>query len=122
MADVWNIISSNYTAVGAANNYSRTKYVDVDPDAFKGTWSGAYADNTKFSVTVSNITGFRAKAKYQSGSTVKYQEVLIKDNSFRIGDSRFTVTRAGVAQMKTVKTDPVTGGTSMETAYAKQNA
>lgn len=120
MADLWNIISSNYTAVGASNNYSNTKYVNVDPDTFKGTWSGKYGDNTKFSVTVSNINGFRATAKYQSGGTVKYQSILIKDNSFRVGDSKFTVMQKGVAQIKTVVIDPVSGGTIVKNAYATQ--
>ena len=119
MADIWNIISSNYVTVGTTNP-SRTPYVNVDPDVFKGTWTGTYSDNKKFSFTISNINGFRAKAKYQSGNTLKYQEVLIKDNAFRIGDSKFTVTRAGTAQVKTVITDPVTGGTTLLTAYAKQ--
>ena len=70
--------------------------------------------------TISNVTGFRAKAKYQSGATVKYQDVLIKDNAFRVGDSKFAVTRAGVAQLKTVMTDPGSGAQTLETAYAKQ--
>jgi hypothetical protein len=120
MADIWSIISSNYTAVGASNNYSTTPYVAVDPTVFQGTWTGTYANNQQFSVTVANISGFRATAEYKSGSTIKYQSVLIKDNAFRVGDSKFTVTGAGVAQIKTVVTDPVTGGTSVESANASQ--
>jgi hypothetical protein len=121
VADIWSIISSNYTAVGASNNYSNTPYVAVDPTVFQGTWTGTYPNNTKFSVTISNISGFRATAEYQSGGTVKNQPVLIKDNSFRVGDSKFTVTGAGVAQIKTAVTDPVSGNVTAETATAKQN-
>ena len=58
--------------------------------------------------------------KYQSGSTIQYQDVLIKDNSFRIGNSKFTLTRAGVAQVKTVVTSPVDGSNVLNTAYATQ--
>jgi hypothetical protein len=111
MADIMGILSSNYLTVGTNVNISGSKYVNVDPAAFEGNWTGKYANNQSFTVSISNVTGFRAKAKYQSGSTVKYQDVLIKDNAFRIGDSKFTVTRAGVAQLKTVMTN---------TAYAKQ--
>ena len=44
----------------------------------------------------------------------------LANNAFRIGDSKFTVTRAGVAQLKTVMTNPATGAQTLETAYAKQ--
>ena len=52
---------------------------------------GKYGNGQSFDVSISNVDGFRAKVKYQSGSTVKYQDVLIKDSSFRIGDSKFMV-------------------------------
>ena len=119
MADIWNIISSNYVTVGATNP-SKSPYVNVDPDVYQGTWNGTYSTNKKFSVTISDVSGFRAKVKYQSESTVKYQDVLIKDNAFRIGDSKFTVTKIGTAQVKTVVTDPASGATTLLTAYAKK--
>jgi hypothetical protein len=120
MADILGILSSNYLTVGANPSVAGSKYVNVDPDTFQGTWSGKYAKGQSFTVTISNVTGFRAKVKYQSGSVIKYQDVLIKDNAFRIGDSKFTVTRAGKALMKTVMTDPASGAQSLETAYADQ--
>jgi hypothetical protein len=120
MADIMGILSSNYLTVGNNVNISGSKYVNVDPAAFEGSWTGKYANNQSFTVSISNVTGFRARAKYQSGATVKYQDVLIKDNAFRIGDSKFTVTRAGVAQLKTVMTNPANGSQTLETAYAHQ--
>ena len=119
MADVWSIISSNYKTVGTTIP-SKTPYVAVDPSVYNGTWTGTYSTNKKFSVTISDVSGFRAKVKYQSGSTVKYQDVLIKDNAFRVGDSKFTVTKIGTAQVKTVVTDPASGATTLLTAYAHQ--
>jgi len=59
--------------------------------------------------------------KYQSASTVKYQSVLIKDQSFRIGDTKFILTKAGKAQIKNVITDPATGSTYLDTATATQS-
>jgi len=121
MADLLSIISSNYVAVGSNVNYSRTPYVPVDAPSYEGTWSGAYANNDKFTIQITNVVGFRAKVRYQSGTTVRYQDVLIKDNAFKFGDSKFTLTKAGKAQIKTVMTNPATGAQSLETAYAQQD-
>ena len=121
MADILSTLATNYRAVGEATNHGHSKYVNVDPEKFEGSWSGKYANNQAFTIQVSNVNGFRAKAKYQSGGTVKYQDVLIKDNAFRIGDSKFALTKIGTAQVKTVLTNPATGGQSLETAYAKQS-
>ena len=51
----------------------------VDPGSLPGHWSGKYANNKTFKISVSNVTGFRAKVQYQSDGTNKFQEVLIKD-------------------------------------------
>jgi hypothetical protein len=118
VADLWSIISSNYTTVGMNTNLMTGKYVDVDPQAYEGTWSGKYADNSSFKVQISNVDGFRARVKYEDKSSVKYQDVLIKNNAFRVGDSKFTLQANGHAQVKTVVTDPATGGTTLNTAYA----
>jgi hypothetical protein len=120
VADLLGIISSNYVKVGANVNLSRTPYVPVDAPSYEGTWSGKYANNESFTIQVSNVVGFRAKVRYQSGTTVKYQDILIKDNAFKFGDSKFTLTKQGTAQIKTVMTNAATGAQSLETAYAKQ--
>ena len=120
MADVLSILSAGYRSAGL-NVPTATKYVAVDAATFEGSWNGTYADGKTFSVTVSQVNGFRAKAKYQSGGTVKYQDVLIKDNAFRVGDSKFTVVRDGVAQVKTVVTSPIDGSTALDTAYAARS-
>lgn len=121
MADLLGIISANYVKVGTNVNTSNTPYVPVDAPSYEGTWSGKYANNDSFTLQVSNVIGFRAKVRYQSGTTVKYQDVLIKDNAFKFGDSKFTLTKAGTAQLKTVMTNAATGAQSLETAYAKQS-
>lgn len=119
VADLLSIISANYVAVGSNVNISNTPYVPVDAALYEGTWSGNYANNEKFTIQVSDVDGFRAKVRYQSGSTLKYQNILIKDNSFKFGDSKFTLTKVGTAQIKTVMTNAATGAQSLETAYAK---
>jgi hypothetical protein len=120
MADITSILSANYKTVGSTV-LSKTPYVAVDPTLYQGNWTGTYADKKTFKITVSNVSGFRAQVKYQSGSTVKYQSVLIKANSFRVGDTKFTLTKAGTAQIKNVITDPATGSTYLDTAMATQS-
>ena len=119
MADLMSILSANYKTVGLTVP-SKTPYVAVDPKLYQGSWTGKYANNKSFTITVSDVSGFHAKVKYQSDSTVKYQDVLIKDLSFRVGDTKFTLTKLGTAQIKNVVTDPATGTTYLDTATAKQ--
>src|SRR5438046_750586 len=66
MNDMMSILSSGYKAVGSAVP-SKTKYVAVDPALFEGTWTGTYANKKTFTITVSDVSGFRAQVKYQSG-------------------------------------------------------
>ena len=120
MADMLSILAANYRTVGL-NTTTSTPYKAVDPDAYKGTWTGTYANGKKFAVTVNNVSGFRAQVKYESAGTVKYQQVLIKDNTFRIGDTKFKLSNSGTsAEIKNVVTDPVTQSTYLDTATAKR--
>jgi hypothetical protein len=121
VADVMSILSANYKSIGATAVPSKTKYVPVDPTLYQGIWSGTYANKKSFTISVSNVSGFRAQVKYQSGSTVKFQNVLIKDLSFRVGDTKFTLTKLGTATVKNAVTDPATGSTFLDTATATQS-
>jgi hypothetical protein len=121
MADILSILSASAKSSGLAAP-SRTPYVAVDPKSYQGTWTGKYADNKSFKITVSNVSGFRAKVEYRSAGTVKYQDVLIKDSSFRVGDTKFSLGgKAGTAQIRNVVTDPATGSTYLDTAQATLN-
>jgi hypothetical protein len=117
MADILSTLSANYKTVGLTVP-SNTPYFAVNPDNYEGDWTGKYADNKTFKISVSNVTGFRAKVHYQSGSTSKYQDVLIRNNSFRVGDTKFTLASNGKAEINNVVTDPVSGQTYLDKAYA----
>ena len=121
MADVFATLSANYKTVGATV-HSKTPYVAVDPKLYQGDWTGKYADHKSFKISVTNVEGFRAKVQYQSAGTNKYADVLIKDNSFRIGDTKFKLTKNGTAEVKNVIIDPATGSTLLDTAQAKKSA
>ena len=121
MADMMSILSANYKTAGLTVP-SKTKYVAVDPKLYQGTWTGKYPDKKTFKITVSNVRGFHAKVKYQSGDTVKYQNVLIKDQV--VPGRRHQVhadQQVGTAQIKNVVTDPVTGSTYLDTAVATRS-
>jgi hypothetical protein len=128
MADIMSTLAASAKSSGLSAAPSRTPYVAVDPKTYQGTWTGKYADNKSFKITVSNVSGFRAKVEYQSAGTVKYQDVLIRDKSFRVGDTKFTLakagtaTKAGTAQIKNVITDPANGSTYLDTAFATQGS
>ncbi|SRR5258708_1564571 len=124
MTDIMSILSANYKSASLSAP-SKTKYVAVDPKLYQGTWSGTYANKKTFKITVTNVSGFRAQVRYQSSDgTSKYQSVLIKDNSFRVGDTKLTLlkaatgTTAATATIKNVVTDPATGSTYLDTAVA----
>jgi hypothetical protein len=118
MSDVMSVLASAYRSNGLTSAPSKTKYVAVDPKLYEGSWTGKYANNKSFTINVSNVSGFHAKVRYQSEGTVKYQDVLIKDKAFRIGDTKFTLASNGKAQIKNVVTDAASGQTYLDTAIA----
>jgi hypothetical protein len=120
MSDIMNVLASSYATAPLATT-SIKPYTAVDPKSYQGTWSGTYTNNQKFEFTISDVNGFRAKVKYQSGATVQYQDVLIRDSSFRIGDTKFALTGSGKALIGNAVTDPVTGNTSLVKGNAVQD-
>ena len=121
MVDLMSTLSANYKTVGLTVP-SKTAYVAVDPTLYQGTWTGKYANNKTFKISISNVTGFRAKVQYQSDGTNKFQDVLIKDKTFRVGDTKFTLNNNGTALIKNVVTDPASGQTYLDQAYATHSS
>jgi hypothetical protein len=118
LADIMSILSTAYKSNVLSSTSGSSKYVPVDSSLYHGGWSGTYSDGKKFSLNVSQVSGFRAQIHYQSEGTSQYQQVLIKDGSFRFGNTRFTLTDIGKAQVKNVVTDSATGSTYLDTAQA----
>jgi hypothetical protein len=119
MADFFTILSNSYKTAPIPSGPSSAKYVPVDPANYTGTWKGTYSTGENFSFQISDVQGFRAKVRYQTDKGIsQFQDVLIKDNSFRIGDSKFLLKKIGHAQIKTVVTNPATGASTLNTAYA----
>src|SRR3974390_1123759 len=120
MSDIMSILQASYAS--APLNPTTTKSTPVDPTSYQGSWTGTYSNNQKFELTISNVNGFRAQVKYQSGSTVQYGNVLIGNGaSFRIGNTKFLLTGAGKATVANAVTDPATGSTSLVQGNATQS-
>ena len=111
MSDIMSVIASGYATTPLTP--TATKYTAVDPKQYEGTWEGTYSNNQKFKISITEVNGFRAQVKYQSGSTTQYQQVLIGNSSFRVGDTKFVLTGKGQADVYNAVTDPVTGNTSL---------
>ena len=112
MSDIFSVLQNAYATTPLTT--TATKYTPVDPKAWQGTWTGTYGtNNQKFEFTISGVNGFRAQVKYQSGGTTQYQQVLIGNSSFRIGDSKFVLSATGKAVVYNAVTSPTTGDTSL---------
>ncbi len=117
MANILSILSNSYAT--APTPSPPGKYVPVDPTLYTGTWNGTYSTGEKFSFFISDVQGFRAKVKFQIGAgPIQFQDVLIKNNSFRIGDTKLLLKKIGHAEIKTVVTNPATGASVLNTAFA----
>ena len=118
MSDIMSILSTAYKSNVVSTTTGSSKYVPVDSSLYQGNWTGTYSDGKTFSLNVSQVNGFRAQIHYQSGGTSQYQQVLIKDGSFRFGNTKFTLTDTGKAQIKNVVTNEATGSSYLDTAQA----
>src|SRR5450756_119603 len=118
MSDIFTVLQSAYATAPLAT--SATKYTAVDAKSYQGSWTGTYSNHQKFELTVSNVNGFRAQVKYQSGSTVQYAQVLIGNSSFRVGNTKFVLTGNGTATVANAVTD-ATGNTSLVKGTATQS-
>jgi hypothetical protein len=119
--NIFNILKNSYLAaakVTASTPAKPVKYVNVDGRDYQGTWKGKFSDGQGFSVTISNITGYRAEVRLQLGHSVTNAFVLIGDSSFRIGDSKFILGKDGTATLATAVTNPIGGTISVKHATA----
>jgi hypothetical protein len=110
MSDIMSVIASAYASQPLMP--ATTKYTPVDA-TYEGTWQGTYSNNQKFQISITDVNGFRAQVKYQSDGITQYQQVLIGNSSFRVGNSKFVLTGTGKAQVYNAVTDPTTGNTSL---------
>jgi hypothetical protein len=116
MADIMSILQSSYTASSQSLISPGSKFANVDPTKWQGSWTGLDVHHQPVTVSITKVQGYRANVTLSSSAGVEYQRAFITTkNTFRIGDSSFALTGDGKARVTTIVTDPTTGNQSEET-------
>jgi len=122
MADIMGILQSGYTATPQSLFSPGSKFANVDPTKYEGTWTGKDYKNQPFTISITKVSGYRASVTLQSSSGLQFQRAFITTkDSFRIGDSSFTLTGDGIARLTTIVTNPATGTQTKDAATAKRS-
>ena len=120
MSDIFSTLQSAYAANSSSSLFSAgSKFSNVDPTKWQGTWTGKDSSGTDYSISISNVKGFRADVIYKGSQGFQNSRVFITNqNSFRIGDSKFVLTGNGKATLASVVTSPYDGAQSVEQSTA----
>jgi hypothetical protein len=120
MVDFFSILQSGYAASAPQALFSvGSRFANVDPKQWQGTWTGTDVNQKSFTVSIARVQGFRANVRLDSSAGLRQLRVFITTkNSFRIGDSSFTLLPDGKAKLVTIVTDPTTGKQTADTAFA----
>ncbi|HVX78334.1 MAG TPA: hypothetical protein VHB49_19555 [Bradyrhizobium sp.] len=118
--NIFSILQSAYQPATQVSIPPGSKFANVDPTQWQGTWTAKDSNGKAVTLTISNIQGYRANVRFQTADGgLQTGRVYINTNGvFRIGDSQMQLTGAGKMTINTVITDPTTGNQSMETDYA----
>jgi hypothetical protein len=119
MTDIMSILQSSYSTASSSLMATGAKFANVDPTKYQGTWTGVDSNKKPITITISNVSGYRANVKFQSADGgLQTQRVFIDTNGrFRLGTSQMQLTAAGKITVSTVITDPTTGNQSLETDH-----
>jgi hypothetical protein len=112
MSDIMSILQSSYSSAASTQSLISPgdKFAAVDPTQYQGTWTGKDFNNQPISISITKVSGYRANVTMQSADGLQFQRALITTKgTFRIGNSQFTLTGTGKAQIDTIETDPTTG-------------
>jgi hypothetical protein len=119
MSDIFSTLSSAYASSAASQFSLGAKFTNVDPTKWQGTWTGKDTSNTPYTVSISNVKGYRADVIYKGSQGFQHSRVFITNqSSFRIGDSKFVVTGAGKATLASVVTSPYNGAQTIDQSTA----
>ena len=118
--NIFTALQSAYTAPAQSSIPPGSKFANVDPAQWQGTWTATDSKGKPVTLTISNVSGYRATVRFQSAdSGLQVGRVLINTNNvFRVGDSQMQLTGAGKLTISTVITDSTTGKQSIETDHA----
>jgi hypothetical protein len=117
--NIFNILQSSYQPATQVSIPPGSKFAPVNPTTFQGTWTGTDSNGKPVTLTISNISGYRANARFQTadGGLQTGRVYINTEGVFRIGNSQMTFTGSGTMTINTIITDPTTGNESMETDH-----
>ena len=120
MSDIMSILQNAYASTPQSLIAPGSKFANVDPTKWQGTWTGKDSSNQPVTVSITKVRGYRANVTLQSSAGLQYQQALITTKgTFRIGDSQFALTKTGAAKITTIVTDPTTGNQTENTTPVK---
>ena len=114
MADIMSILQSSYAAAPQSLIAPGSKFANVDPTKWSGTWTGTDDKKQPVTVSINQVKGFRANVTVNdvSDGLQNTRAFITTKNTFRIGSSQFALTGTGKAVLTTIVTDPNTGNQS----------
>jgi hypothetical protein len=120
MSDIFTTLSSAYAANASSSLFSLgSKFANVDPTQWQGTWTGTDTGNKPYTISISNVKGYRADVIYKGSQGFQHARVFIANqSSFRIGDSKFVLTATGKATLASVVTSPYDGSQTVQQSTA----
>ena len=118
--NIFSILQSAYTAPTQVSIPPGSKFANVDPTQWQGTWTATDSNGKPVTLAISNVSGYRATVRFtDSASGLQVGRVMINTNGvFRIGNSQMQLVSAGKMMISTVITDATTGNQTMETDHA----
>ena len=124
MADIMSILQSSYTA--ASPNSPVLTGVEIRQcrsDEMARHLDRQGLQESAVHIRITKVSGFRANVTFRElRGPAGPQAFITTKNSFRIGDSSFTLTGNGTAKLATIVTDPNTGIQTANTAIATGKA
>jgi hypothetical protein len=123
MSSIMSILQSAYTTSSQSLISPGDKFTAVDPTKYQGSWTGKDYKNQPVTVSITKVSGYRANVTLQTSAGLQYQRALITTKgTFRIGNSKFTLTGDGVAKINTIVTDPTTGNQTNDSTPLKRSS
>ena len=118
--NIFSILQSSYTTTTQASIPPGSKFANVDPTQWQGTWTTKDSNGKPITLNISNVSGYRANVRLQTadGGLQTGRVYINTNNVFRIGNSQIQVTGTGKITISTVITDATTGNQSLETDHA----
>jgi hypothetical protein len=114
MADIMSILQSSYAAAPQSLISPGSKFANVDPTKWQGTWTGTDDKKQDVTVSITKVSGFRANVVVNdvADGLQNARAFITTKNTFRVGNSQFMLTGTGKAKLVTIVTDPTTGNQS----------